>query len=223
MGHASRHSWVLGGPALRMDDPAPQMKGPSTGLPAAPRPRRRVTEWGGGSKSSGLDPAGTAPPARKDYFSPDGNFGPLACPGSQMPAKHGRPEIVPTDAQRLQVEELAACGMKHIGIAAVIGCSEPALRKHFAIELADGPARRRAEILQLLYTAARKGNVSAGKHLELMTHRIAAENAFTGAEAQPESKPEKLGKKEQAQRAAEVAGQGSEWGSDLAFRGRAPN
>jgi hypothetical protein len=132
----------------------------------------------------------------------------------------------PTDEQRLKVEELAACGMKQVGIAAVIGCNEDTLRRYFAVELAQGPARRRAEILGLLYTAARKGNVSANKHLELMTHRAAAESSFTGAETQPErppAKPEKLGKKEEAALAAQSAGKDSEWGDDLAFSGRRPN
>ena len=91
------------------------------------------------------------------------------------------------------------------------------LTKHFGEELETGRAVKRAEVIRLLFTSARKGNVSAQKTLEQITARAAAEDEVLSqptAEKQP-----RLGKKEQAQIDAQTAGEDSNWGGDLAFRG----
>lgn len=86
-------------------------------------------------------------------------------------------------------------------IARRIGISEPTLRQHFSDELACGWARRRAEVIELLFAAARNGNVDALIQLERMTAEVAA-------------RP-RLGKKAQAEEAANSAGLGTDWGDDL--------
>lgn len=128
-------------------------------------------------------------------------------------ASPGRPAFVPTAAHRRQVEELLSVGTSADIVARAIGITEPTLRKHFAEELANGMAKRRAEVMNLLFKSARKGNVAAQKHLEQMTARAAAEAAFTGADEAPAAV--KRGKKEQAADAALSAGEGSDWGDDL--------
>ena len=62
-------------------------------------------------------------------------------------AKVGRPPFKPTAAMRRQVEELRSCGMSEDSIARVIGISTPTLQKHFAEELLNGSAKKRAEVL----------------------------------------------------------------------------
>jgi DNA-binding CsgD family transcriptional regulator len=134
-------------------------------------------------------------------------------------ALRGRPSFKPTAAHRRQVEECKSGGMSNEEIAMAIGITAPTLEKHFEDELAHGRARKRAEVLRLLYAAARKGNVSAQKQLHQITATQAAAAEWEAAEAPgrrahaPTSA--KLGKKEQAELAARTAGQGSEWGDDL--------
>jgi len=127
--------------------------------------------------------------------------------------RRGRPPFKPTAKQRREVEEFVSCGMKAVQIARAIGIHEDTLQKHFAEELATGQAKRRGEVIRLLYRSARAGNVSAQKKLEEMTQRAAAEAAFV----EPEPKQPKKGKKEAATEAALMAGQGSDWGDDLTF------
>ena len=116
----------------------------------------------------------------------------------------GRPSFQPTAANRLKVEELIAAKMSEDDVARAFGIATETLRKHFSEELKDGRARRRAEAVHLLFTAARKGNVAAAKALERIT-----------ADETPTPRPKPLGKKEQAQLDAENAGIGTDWGNDL--------
>jgi hypothetical protein len=107
--------------------------------------------------------------------------------------KRGRPEFKATRAMRREVEQMVAVGMSEDDVARAIGCATPTLAKHFAEELATGRAKKRAEVIKLLFKTARKGNVSAQKKLEAMT------GAGAGAAAAPQAK---LGKKEEAELAA---------------------
>lgn len=132
----------------------------------------------------------------------------------------GRPPFAPTTAQRRQVGELLACSMSKKDIARVLGIHEETLEKHFGEELATGAAKRRAEVIGLLFKNARAGNVSAQKKLEEMSGQAVAAASFDQPEAgrraaPPAAKPK--GKKEAAAEAALTAGQGSDWGEDLAF------
>lgn len=137
--------------------------------------------------------------------------------------KRGRPAYKPTAAQRRSVEQMRACGEASATIARALGIDIDTLNKHFADEIANGISRRRAEVIEMLFKAARKGNVTAQKHLSNMTGLTIAEGKVMGDEAAPEeAKPErapKIGKKEAAQQAADNAGLGTDWGEDLQVGG----
>ena len=107
-----------------------------------------------------------------------------------------RPQFKATPALRRKVEELASCGMTQDDIVRAVGCSTPTLAKHFEDELATGAAKKRAEVIALLYKQARKGNVTAQKKLEELTRATAVPEAGAG------TAPGDLGKKQQQQLAA---------------------
>lgn len=121
-------------------------------------------------------------------------------------AGRGRPQFKPTPALRRKVEELVSCGMSKDDCARAIGCSTPTLEKYFENELANGVAKKRAEVIGLLYREAKKGNVTAQKKLEEMTRVAAAAesvNARSGTTPAPQERAApKLGKKEERQAAA---------------------
>ena len=123
--------------------------------------------------------------------------------------KRGRPLFKPTAAQRRAVEQMVACGESQEIISRAIGCDPDTLRKHFPEELLSGHSRRRREVIELLFTNARGGNVSAQKKLEEITAAAGASSEFT------EPKQPALGKKEVAAVEATVAGEGTDWGDDL--------
>ncbi|MCW5695799.1 MAG: hypothetical protein KIS96_03580 [Bauldia sp.] len=129
----------------------------------------------------------------------------------------GRPAHKPTAATRRTVEQMVSCGETHDTIALALEVSDETLRLHYRRELDVGAAKRRRELLDLLWQSARKGNVSAQKKLEETTRLAAASAKFDQppkGESQPQ-RPATLGKKELAQRAAETAGHGTDWGDDL--------
>lgn len=117
----------------------------------------------------------------------------------KRPSRGGRPAFRATIEQRRTVEEMKFCGESDATIARALGIDPDTLRKHFADELADGHAQRRKEVIGLLFTSARGGNVSAQKKLEEMG-RVASAEASVKAR---ETKAVKLGKKEEQQQAAE--------------------
>lgn len=106
----------------------------------------------------------------------------------------GRPEFQPTAAQRKRVAILAAGGMAHEQIAAALRISRTTLLKHFDEELTKGAADRKAEVLDALFRAAKKGNVAAQKAFLQRAEGIA-----------PTGKSAALGKKAQAEAAAQEA------------------
>jgi len=66
----------------------------------------------------------------------------------------GRPAHKPTDAQRGQVQAMAAYGIPQNDIARVIDVSANTLRKHYADELETGATKANAKVGQFLYRAA---------------------------------------------------------------------
>jgi hypothetical protein len=125
-----------------------------------------------------------------------------------MPAKRGRPAYQPTTRIRREVEEMLAARMPGKDIAAVLGINEDTFHKHFAEEVRIGAAKRRGEVVKMLFKAGRGGNVAAQKKLLELT---------TPPDAAPAPRVEPPGKKEQAAGAATTAGAGTEWGNDLTF------
>jgi hypothetical protein len=115
--------------------------------------------------------------------------------------KAGRRPLKPTRRQRKLAEMCVAAGMTQVETAAVLGISKPTLELHFADELKNGAARRRAEVLVMLDRAARRGSVGAMKYLDTL---------FSGGASAI------VGKKAlKMQQAADVLEGGTEWGDDL--------
>ncbi|QUM70844.1 hypothetical protein ICN83_10560 [Sphingopyxis granuli] len=69
---------------------------------------------------------------------------------------------------RRTVEQLKFAGESEATIARALGIDPDTLRKHFGDELADGYAQRRAELIGILFDAARAGKVAAVNALDKM-------------------------------------------------------
>lgn len=115
----------------------------------------------------------------------------------------GRSEFEPTDEDREKVRVLKAGGMSNVGIADVIGISEPTLRKHFSSELDRATAKVRAELLMARYRSAMGGNVSAQNK---MIEQVSAVDAQTKRVPEKTENKPKLGKKEEQKVAAQAVG-----------------
>lgn len=107
----------------------------------------------------------------------------------------GRPEFKPDRKARQTVERLVFTGMTQAHIARALGISLPTLRLHFVDELETGAARKKAEVINMLFASARGGNVSAQRKLIGMAPADLSKD---------EAKEEKRGKKEQQQLDAET-------------------
>lgn len=107
----------------------------------------------------------------------------------------GRPAYEPTPEDRQSVEMMKFIGEHEIVIAAALSISVPTLRKHFKVELKTGHAKRKKEVVGLLFAAARNGNVSAQKKLEDLGRAAGAGEAVKRREP-------KAGKKEERQAVA---------------------
>lgn len=107
-----------------------------------------------------------------------------------------------TSKRKHKVMLLTATGMTHENIAHVLKIDPVTLRKYYWHELHVGLATIQTELREMLMKAARKGNVSAIKHLE--------------GKSDPSAVPKQYeGKKERQAEAAKVAGVGTEWEADL--------
>jgi hypothetical protein len=111
---------------------------------------------------------------------------------------------IPTARKRKRVRRLAACGMGERDVAAAMGIDRMTLRKYHTPELDDGRAIVLADLLDMIWKAADRGNLSAIRHLELRVH---------GDTPLP---PYQSKKAEQAKAAEQVFAGNSEWGDDLA-------
>lgn len=126
--------------------------------------------------------------------------------------KAGRPAHKPTPTTRRRVTNAAACGMSHEEIAIGLGIHRHTLDKHYADELSTGAINRRMEVFDVMVATAKKGNVAAQKAVLAMT---------PAAAAPPVPKEEPVGKKEQANRDAVTAAEGTDW-NDLLPAGVTP-
>jgi transcriptional regulator GlxA family with amidase domain len=115
------------------------------------------------------------------------------------------PPFSATPEQREVVEILAAARIGHQEIADRVGVTIAILEHHFAEELATGPAKRNSEVILATYRSAVGGSNSAQR----LWQAIIAPGAGPGG-AKP-AKPTFAGKKADAQAAALVAGEGTEW------------
>ena len=65
-----------------------------------------------------------------------------------------RPRYEPTEKDRAAVQMMAAYGIPQPDIAAVVGCDEKTLRKHFRQELDTAAAKANARVAERLYKTA---------------------------------------------------------------------
>ena len=73
-----------------------------------------------------------------------------------------RPKFTPTNEQRRLVKSMAAMGIQHEQIAALITrCTAKTLRKHFREELDRGAIEANYQVGQALHKKAMSGNVRA--------------------------------------------------------------
>ena len=93
-------------------------------------------------------------------------------------------------------------------IAVALRISVPTLTKYFGPELNEAPVRRKAEALQLLAAAARKGNVSAIKAYMAELDKQSAASALKARERSAPRPPAKGKKEERQDAASEVAASG---------------
>ncbi len=75
--------------------------------------------------------------------------------------KRGRPAYQPTIDQRKTVEQMKFVGESDATIARALGMDVDTVRRHFDDELADGYAQRRAELVCILFDAARAKKIAA--------------------------------------------------------------
>jgi hypothetical protein len=117
----------------------------------------------------------------------------------------------------------AGGGMTHEDIATALGISRETLRKHYRQELSIEAQKRRMEVLEAVFTTAKKKGTSAAARAYLGNvpefeapplpegEQPPAPPPAPVAAPAPAEKPAKLGKKEQAQADAHTAAQGTEW------------
>lgn len=131
--------------------------------------------------------------------------------GRLVPPRKPKPEMVVSDDQRLEVEQMAALGESHSVIAEAFGTTTQDLLRSFSAELEHGPARRRREIIGLMFAKARTGSPPVLERLMAKTGAVLAEKAM----GEDGPRTPRLGKKEEAALAAETAGVGTDWAEDL--------
>ena len=178
----------------------------------------------------GLARALPAPLSRTDFLRAAVNFrGNLLETGQKMPEnekshpspKRGRRPFNPTAKHRDRVALLAAGGIPQQAIAAVLGCCERTLRNCFKAELETGRAVKRAQNLERLEAAAKRGNVAAMKALAQAFDRGESQELRAGesaAERRERAEAAVLGrtsKRQLLERDALTAGQDTDWGTDL--------
>lgn len=154
------------------------------------------------------------------------NFDLLGDPIPEGHGKRGRPTHIATVKNRNKVMMLLALGWSNSRIANALGITPPTLRKNYFRELKiREQARDRLDgnLAAMLWESAKGGNVAAMKEYRKLVERNDQMNAAANFGAIPE-KPkgeskQPVGKKEQAEQAALVAGEDTEWGNDLRIPG----
>lgn len=129
--------------------------------------------------------------------------------------QRGRPPFKATPVRRRTVERMCACGDSHYTIARALEIDDDTLRKHFPEELAGGAAKRRREVVEMVFKGASAGNATLIKRLEEMTRVSSAEVDPLEPREIPAARAPKLGKKEVQRQDAMAAGESSDWGDDL--------
>ncbi|MFC6640830.1 MULTISPECIES: hypothetical protein [Sulfitobacter] len=142
-----------------------------------------------------------------DPFSVD-MFG---APNDQIRERWGRPQYKKTEENQLLVSTLKAAGWSQARIAAYLRCDIKTLRNNFSRELQAGADLIEGQALEVLVRQMRNGKLTAVRQVLSMTEKGRA-TPPPAPEDHPEA-PEKLGKKEQLDQAAQTPP--SSWGSLL--------
>lgn len=129
----------------------------------------------------------------------------LGDPLRELPSKRGRRKLRFPEQVYERVEVLAAGNLTQEEIADAVRISVPTLRKYFRPELDRGLARQKAEALELLAAAARKGNVTAIRAWNAELDKQRAAEAVKGRE-RPAANAVRVGIKDQRQAAAGKVG-----------------
>lgn len=165
---------------------------------------------------------GVSPVTMRKHFAPElGRDAAAAAPdllsfdGAAPPAKPalGRPAFEPNYRQRDDVRLLKADDWSDERIARYIGISRNTLLEHFAEELEDGADRVRAQVLRDLKLASSKGNSAAADRLLKLSGMLHPAERLPVPDT-PTPEPA-VGKKEQANRDAQTAHQGTSWSQIL--------
>lgn len=109
---------------------------------------------------------------------------------------------MPTDEARERVSKLAGAGESHETIAIALGIARQTLETYYPVELSVGAHEKRAAVIERLYDAALAGSVAAAREYLKITPKLAAP---------PEDLDTPVGKKEQANKDAVTAHQGTGW------------
>ena len=120
----------------------------------------------------------------------------------------GRPLHAPTENTQRQVEMLASFGNTEDQIAQIVGISHPTLRRHYKQCLELGHIKANNAVAKNLFRQAIKDDQRAFPAIKFWLNCRAGWSEYAPPPAALEPKP---GKKEQAQRAADTAEEGTEW------------
>lgn len=132
----------------------------------------------------------------------------------------GRPPHMPTQQNRNRVSMLVGLGWSNERIAGALLVTLPTLRKHYFSELKlRGVARDRldARLAMKLWEQVEVGNVGAMREFQKLLERNDL-MAYGQTRPPADEKPEKLGKKDEAIRAANSPDTGSRLGELMAQR-----
>jgi hypothetical protein len=155
----------------------------------------------------------------------EAEFDLFGMPVRDRKGKPGRPRYEATEKDRNKVKMLLALGWGGERVANGVGVSLATLKRYFRAELSVREKMRDrldARRLEIAMEQANQGNIAALKELGRMIERndlMALDRRIADDQAHEpdEIDDAKLGKKAMASKAAETAGDSSEWGSDLRF------
>lgn len=140
------------------------------------------------------------------------DFDLFGAPVEQIKERWGRPNFQKNPKNQLLVATLKAKGWSQDRIARYLRCDIKTLRKHFSRELQAGSDLIEGQALEVLVSQMRLGKLSAVRQVLAMTDQGRAAPP-PAPEVEDEDRPEKLGKKEQLDQAAQTPP--SSWGSLL--------
>jgi hypothetical protein len=146
----------------------------------------------------------------KKYFAVElGRAAPVDDEGSKTPdqSKTPLPPFRSTPEQRELAEILAAADYPMEKIADRVGVTIAILEEHFAAELTTGANKRNADVILAIHRGAVAGNASQ--------QRLWSQIAPIATKTVKTQRPALVGKKEAAQREAEHAAAGTDWGDLL--------